>query len=74
MISASTKIITTFAGTGGSAGPAGDNGAATSAQLDNIAGLSVDTSGNLYISDRNSYRIRKVTGTTRTTDSVLAQY
>ena len=51
-------IITTFAG--GGTGGLGDNGPATSATLGSPAGLAFDASGNLYISDRNSYRVRKV--------------
>ena len=53
-------IITTFAGTG-SMGNSGDNGAATSANLNYPNGVAVDISGNAYIVDTNNYRIRKVT-------------
>lgn len=38
---------------------AGDNGPATSAQIDPVA-VAVDSQGNLYISDGNNFRIRKV--------------
>ncbi len=38
---------------------AGDNGPATSAQIDPVA-VTVDTQGNLYIADGLNYRIRKV--------------
>ena len=44
-------IITTIAGTMGSAGYSGDGGAATSAMLYNPMGLCFDTLGNLYIAD-----------------------
>jgi len=52
--------ISTIAGTG-TAGYAGDDGAATSAQLNNPKGMAVDSSGNLYIADTDNQRIRKVT-------------
>ncbi len=38
---------------------AGDNGPATSAQIDPVA-VAVDSQGNLYIADGFNYRIRKV--------------
>jgi hypothetical protein len=38
---------------------AGDNGPATSAQIDPVA-VAVDSQGNLYIADGLNYRIRKV--------------
>jgi uncharacterized protein (TIGR03437 family) len=53
-------IITTVAGNG-TAGFAGDGGSATSAMLNNPAGVTVDIAGNLYIADQNNRRIRKVT-------------
>ena len=51
-------IISTVAGNGTS-GYSGDGGPATSAQI-SPADLAVDGSGNLYISDSDSNRIRKV--------------
>jgi hypothetical protein len=53
-------IISTIAGNG-SAGYSGDGGAATSAELNAPFGVAVDTSGNIYIVDRENSRIRKVT-------------
>jgi sugar lactone lactonase YvrE len=53
-------IITTFAGNG-LPGFSGDGGAATSAQLNQPAGLAIDSSGNLYIADSNNSAVRKVT-------------
>ena len=53
-------IITTVAG-GGEIFPGnGDGGPATSARLDSAVGVAVDTAGNLYIAERGSARIRKV--------------
>lgn len=53
-------IITTFAGSGSSAGFAGDGGLAVNAQLNTLAGLAIDQAGNLYIADAGNYRVRKV--------------
>jgi trimeric autotransporter adhesin len=52
-------IITTVAGNG-TTGFSGDGGPATSAQLNEPAGLAVDGAGNLYIADTDNFRIRKV--------------
>jgi sugar lactone lactonase YvrE len=54
--------ITTIAGNG-TAGFSGDNGSATSAALYLPISVSVETSGNLFIADYVSLRVRKVTGT-----------
>ena len=50
--------INTIAGNGISTF-AGDNGPATSAQIDPVA-VALDSQGNLYIADGFNYRIRKV--------------
>jgi trimeric autotransporter adhesin len=52
--------IRTIAGTG-VAGFSGDRGPATSAKLDQPAGIAVDGHGNVYIADRYNARVRKVT-------------
>jgi sugar lactone lactonase YvrE len=52
-------IITTVAGDG-TYGFSGDGGAAVNAQLDNPDAVTVDGSGNLFISDEGNQRIRKV--------------
>jgi len=52
-------IITTVAGTG-VAGYSGDNGPATSAQLNSPYAIIVDAGGNLFIADAQNNRIRKV--------------
>ena len=51
--------ISTVAGTGAS-GFSGDGGPATSARLAGPSGVAVDPSGNLFITDRDNHRIRKV--------------
>ncbi len=53
--------ITTVAGTG-IYGYSGDNGPATSAQLNDALGVAVDSIGNLYIADMFNSRVRKVSG------------
>jgi hypothetical protein len=58
-IDISTGIITTVAGNG-TTGYSGDNGPATSAQLNANFDVSVDGAGNLYIADFNNNVIRKV--------------
>lgn len=52
-------IISTVAGNGTS-GYAGDGGQATAAKLSNPAKLTVDASGNIFIADTYTNRIRKV--------------
>ena len=62
-VTVSTGVITTIAGTGSST-YGGDNGAATSASLVFPAGVAVDSSGNIFIAEYSSHRIRKVTVST----------
>ena len=55
----SSGIIRTIAGNG-IAGFSGDNGPASSAQLNSPYGLSFDFAGNLYIADLGNARIRRI--------------
>ena len=62
-IDTATGAITTVAGTGVS-GFAGDNNSATTAKLTLPHGISIDTQGNIYISDTANHRIRRIDGAT----------
>jgi trimeric autotransporter adhesin len=63
MVTKSTGIISTVAGTG-SYGSSGDGGLATSAMFYNPYGVALDASGNIYIADTRNHRIRLVTKST----------
>jgi len=67
-IDLSTNIITTVAGNGSElyliSGFSGDGGPATSAALKKPEGVVVDASGNIYFTDKDNHRIRKVDATT----------
>ncbi len=63
-----THQLTLVAGTG-TLGYGGDNGPASSAQLNHPSGLAVDSAGNLYIADAGNNRIRKVSNGVITTVS-----
>ena len=54
-------IITTVAGNGG-VGYGGDGGSASSATLNFPEGVAVDSAGNIYITDTDNRRVRKVSG------------
>ena len=60
-VTRSNGVISTYAGTVGTCGYAGDGGAAISAQLNEPESVAVDASGNLYIADTYNQRIRKIT-------------
>jgi uncharacterized protein (TIGR03437 family) len=59
-------FITTVAGTG-TYGYSGDGGPATQAQLAFPSGIAVDSSGNVFISDTNNNRVRKLSNRIITT-------
>jgi trimeric autotransporter adhesin len=61
-----TGIITTIVGNG-TPGFLGDNGVATSAEINTPNGMGIDIAGNLYIADYGNQIIRKVSGGTITT-------
>jgi len=63
MVSASTGIIKTIAGSG-VYGYAGDGGLATNAKMSNPEGLALDAAGNLYIAEQGNGVIRKITMST----------
>ena len=65
-LDAQTGILTAVAGNG-TVGFSGDNGPATSAQLNNPYGVAVDSAGNVYFADRTNLRIREVSNGVITT-------
>jgi streptogramin lyase len=62
-VNAATGVITTVAGTGVE-GFSGDGGPATSANMGGAYSVGVDGAGNLYVSDVDNVRIRKVSAAT----------
>ncbi|HLD57509.1 MAG TPA: hypothetical protein VJA47_04335, partial [archaeon] len=57
-------LIATIAGTGERCSPStgfcGDNGPADNSQISSVEDLEVDTYGNIYVADQQSYKIRKI--------------
>ena len=68
-VAATTGVITTVAGIG-TPGGGGDNGVATSAELNLPNGVAIDTLGNIYIADTANHRIRRVDAVTRVITTV----
>ena len=62
-LTVSTGIISTYAGTG-VAGSTGDGGVATGATFNFLRDICIDGSNNIFIADRISYKIRKITAST----------
>ena len=62
-VNATTHLISSVAGTG-TFGYNGDGIPATSAELDNANGISVDSAGNIFIADTGNGRIREVVAAT----------
>jgi cysteine-rich repeat protein len=58
-VDAATGVVTTVAGTG-AAGSSGEDGPATSAQLQEPWGVAVDGLGNVFVADTNGSRILRV--------------
>ncbi len=58
-VTASTGIITQAVGTG-TYGFQGDNGPAVQAEISDIHGIAVDSSGNIFLSDTGNGRLRRV--------------
>lgn len=59
-VSATTGIVSLFAGVAGSAGSTGLNGPATAALLNAPYAVAVDPSGDVYIADKNNSEIKMV--------------
>ncbi len=66
-------VITTIAGNG-TAGHTGDGGPATSAEINDPEGLTVDAAGNVYVADSGNFLIREVNVGTGTITTVAGAY
>ena len=73
-VTVSTGIITTYAGSGGTGSYSGDGTSATFATLNLPYGLTLDSSGNIYIADTYNYCIRKVVSVTTGAPSTAPSY
>lgn len=73
MVTASTGNISTIAGNG-APGSAGDNDTATSANIFDVHGIAIDTSGNVYISDTSTCRIRRIDNPATNTTPKIATF
>ncbi len=75
-VDANTNIITTVAGSGVQ-GFSGDGGLALNAAINNLVGIVVDASGNIFIADQGNNRVRKITAADKKITTVAgtgAQY
>ncbi|MCD6013709.1 MAG: hypothetical protein K0Q79_3571 [Flavipsychrobacter sp.] len=57
---AGAQIVTTIAGSGSGMGYSGDGGPATAAVMSRTYGIARDAAGNIYVTDFNNNRIRKI--------------
>ena len=69
-VSAASSLISTVAGTPGTAGYLGDGGPATSATLHFPAAIALDGKGNLYIADTDNSVVREITAASGTINTV----
>ena len=65
-------VVTTLAGTAGSSGSADGTGAA--ARFNSPIGLTIDNAGNLYVSDQNYTKIRKIVTSTGVVTTISATF
>jgi large repetitive protein len=68
-VNAGTQAISTVAGDGNPGGT-GDTGQAILAELNAPTGIALDPAGNLYISDTQNYKIRKVSAVNTTINTL----
>lgn len=71
-VDAATGLISTIAGNG-VAGGSGDDGAASSAELNNPSGLALDGAGNLFIADSGNNVVRRVDAVTGLITTVVGK-
>ncbi|MDF1565561.1 MAG: DUF4215 domain-containing protein [Deltaproteobacteria bacterium] len=69
-IDGTTGVLTTVAGTG-KRGFSGDGGPATDAELGQVSSLVSDASGNVYVGDGNTGRIRRIDAATGVIDTYV---
>jgi len=65
-----TGNVTIIAGNVRSIGNSGDGGPATAAELNDVCGIALDASGNIYLADNRNNNIRKITASTGTISTV----
>jgi sugar lactone lactonase YvrE len=65
-VDAATGLISTIAGTAGTASFSGDNGPSTSATLNAPSRLKADPAGNLYLVDQGNHRVRMISAAAAT--------
>lgn len=73
MVSASTGQITLIAGIG-TPGTGGDDASATLANITDVHGIAFDSSGNVYISDTSTCRIRRIDNPSTNTTPKIATF